>query len=195
MPVECKYILGIYFLRGRGRYTLIRRRGKRCREICHLSFIRSFIFFFTFFFVYFHQISSTFFRSNSLKTSKYLSIFFQLIPIIFFTVSSLRCNFCQSNNSFKDCESNSELVSCDYETRCGKVSYELPGNTMVYRKSCIDLAYCKDHDRYCRKASNSAEECKVLCCKEDSCNAGSRLVSGIFIWAGVAMTLVVQWIL
>ncbi|XP_031556734.1 uncharacterized protein LOC116293449 [Actinia tenebrosa] len=124
--------------------------------------------------------------------AKMQRIFIEIILAcaLFTSVSSLQCYFCHSYSSFQDCERNSELVQCGFETRCGKVSYELP-HANVYKKSCIELAYCKDHERFCLQAANDAKECEVLCCQGDSCNAGSRIVSGFLIWACVVTTLVI----
>jgi len=111
-----------------------------------------------------------------------------------FSVSSLKCYNCYSQKSFEDCDKNRELVSCEYDKmkRCNKVTYQLP-NTRVYRKECMDLAYCKDNDRYCRQVTDSdSDDCDVLCCKGDKCNPGSKISLSAIAYACAMLTVFIR---
>ncbi|EDO47756.1 predicted protein [Nematostella vectensis] len=107
------------------------------------------------------------------------------------TVTALQCYHCNSYTSFADCHSNSEPVQCGWDTRCAKIFFKLP-KTNVYRKQCINIAYCKERKRTCSRIAD-AVDCDVLCCKEDKCNAGSHITSGIISWACALLT--VFWVM
>ncbi|KXJ27058.1 hypothetical protein AC249_AIPGENE13756, partial [Exaiptasia diaphana] len=110
--------------------------------------------------------------------------------------SSLQCYHCYSYESFHECDNNKELKSCEIGAmqRCSKVTYDLPIGK-VYRKECIDLAYCKDNDRYCRQVTNGSDDCEVHCCKDDKCNAGSKVSSGVLCACALLMGFLIRMIL
>ena len=92
--------------------------------------------------------------------------------VILSVVSSLNCFTCTSHASFQSCDIDARKESCGPATRCGKLSFKLPG-IHRYRKGCISAVYCYDPDRYCRSIID-AEDCEISCCPQDLCNSATK---------------------
>ncbi|KAL9985434.1 hypothetical protein ACROYT_G007843 [Oculina patagonica] len=117
-------------------------------------------------------------------------IFALLTVFILSKASSLRCNICQSTQSWEHCQENTTEAECTFtDARCVKYNYEKTvansdKKETMFARGCLPQSQCSSSLLpACKDLQKSGDEikatCDVSCCGEDLCNSQVNLSSSI----------------
>ena len=95
---------------------------------------------------------------------------------------SLRCNRCQSRQSWEHCNRNTTETKCNFtDARCVKYSYEKKdarsdNSETMFARDCLPQSQCSSSLlTACKDLQKSGDKikatCDVWCCGEDLCNS------------------------
>lgn len=121
-------------------------------------------------------------------------ILFPLLLMFFLPKAfSLRCNVCESGESWENCDRNMTIKECTaQEGRCVKYDYHVTyDNTTMpqskrFQRDCLPPAQCSSSTlQACRDLEKPGipmkVTCHVSCCAEDSCNSQVKTSASVLV--------------
>ena len=97
--------------------------------------------------------------------------------VLFSLVISLKCNECNSAESWDKCTNK---VTCPSGLDQCLKGYAKYGETKAYARSCSTKDFCdKENNPVCKRTEGiSGAECEMTCCDKDFCKTGSATKIG-----------------